>query len=280
MGICRICGQPAGLFRREHKACRATRTHTWETMVSTATEAAIGKGDAGSLEARLAQLAAGGLAPADWARAAAIRGFENAVKTEMGHDGITEEHEAALNTFTNALHLSQEDLDGNGAFSNVVRSAVLRQVLAGRVPERRFNLVGTLPFNFVHDETLVWVFPSATYLELRTSTHFEGGSQGVSVRIMKGVSYRVGAYRGNPVQATNAVTVGSGPLAVTTKSIYFDTPGKSFRIPYAKIVTFHPYSDGFGVQRDAANAKPQTFVTGDGWFAFGLVTGLAHMNAQ
>jgi hypothetical protein len=48
-------------------------------------------------------------------------------------------------------------------------------------------------------------------------------------------------------------------------------------VAYSKIVAFEPYSDGFGIQRDAATALPQTFVTGDGWFAYNLVTNLAQI---
>jgi hypothetical protein len=35
------------------------------------------------------------------------------------------------------------------------------------------------------------------------------------------------------------------------------------------------YSDGIGIQRDAASAKPEVFKTGDGWFAYNLITNLA-----
>ena len=43
------------------------------------------------------------------------------------------------------------------------------------------------------------------------------------------------------------------------------------------IVSFEPYSDGLGVMRDAQMAKPQTFITGDGWFVYNLVVNLAQM---
>ena len=69
--------------------------------------------------------------------------------------------------------------------------------------------------------------------------------------------------------------VDSGALGVTTKHLYFSSARKSFRIPYAKIVTFTPYSDGIGVCRDAATARPQVFVSGEGWFIYNLVKNLA-----
>ena len=56
--------------------------------------------------------------------------------------------------------------------------------------------------------------------------------------------------------------------------IYFAGRRKSSG-PVHKIVAFEPFSDGFGIMRDAQTAKPQTFRTGDGWFAYQLVTNLA-----
>jgi len=42
-----------------------------------------------------------------------------------------------------------------------------------------------------------------------------------------------------------------------------------------KVVSFVPFSDGFGIHRDAASVKPQMFLTGDGWFAYNLFVNLA-----
>ena len=42
-------------------------------------------------------------------------------------------------------------------------------------------------------------------------------------------------------------------------------------------VRFDPYNGGFGIMRDAQTAKPQTFRTGDGWFAYNLATNLAQV---
>ena len=64
-------------------------------------------------------------------------------------------------------------------------------------------------------------------------------------------------------------------LGLTTKHIYFADRRKRLRVRYDKIVAFEPFSDGFGIMRDAQTAKPQTFRTGDGWFAYHLVTNLA-----
>ena len=69
----------------------------------------------------------------------------------------------------------------------------------------------------------------------------------------------------------------TGLLGLTTKYVYFAGSRKKFRVRYDRIVALEPYEDGFGIMRDAQTAKPQTFVTGDGWFVYNLATNLAQM---
>lgn len=71
--------------------------------------------------------------------------------------------------------------------------------------------------------------------------------------------------------------VDTGMLGVTTKHLYFSGSTKSFRVKYDKIVSFEPFSDALGIQRDAQTAKPQVFQTEYGWFTYNLVTNLAQM---
>jgi hypothetical protein len=58
------------------------------------------------------------------------------------------------------------------------------------------------PFNFQKTEKLIWLFDNVTYAEIKTKTRYEGGSVGVSVRVMKGVYLRTSSFRGNPVHYT------------------------------------------------------------------------------
>jgi hypothetical protein len=153
---------------------------------------------------------------------------------------------------------------------------VLREVLNGVVPKRMtFN--SNLPINFQKGEQIVWVFPESSYLEDKTRRQYVGQSKGVSVRVMKGVYYRVGAFQGQPVEWIERVHLDTGYVVITNKNLYFAGPSKSLRIPYKKIVSFLSFSDSIGIIRDAANAKPQIFVTGDGWFPYNLLTNLAQL---
>ena len=162
------------------------------------------------------------------------------------------------------------------SLKKIVKGAVIRELVNGITP-RRMEIKGNLPFNFQKSEEVVWVFRNVDYYEQKNSTHYVGGSRGVSIRIMKGVYYRTSGFKGERIQKPEIVFSDTGMLAITDKHIYFAGSFQGFRINYNKIVTFSPFEDGIGVQRDALTAKPQLFCTGDGWFTYNLVVNLAEM---
>ena len=207
-----------------------------------------------------------------------VEAWENSVKQALEDNVLTKQEEEALGSFRDRFALSQDELDRKGAFSKLVKGAVVRELLEGNLPQR-VKVEGTLPFNFQKSESLVWVFQNVEYYEQRTRRQYVGGYSGVSVRVAKGVYYRVGGFRGNPIVTQDSVHVDTGTLAITNKHIYFAGNGKAFKIAYDKIVSFTPYSDGIGVQRDALTARPQSFVTGDGWFTYNLLSNLAKMRS-
>jgi len=64
----------------------------------------------------------------------------------------------------------------------------------------------------------------------------------------------------------------TGLLGFTTKLLYFSWPKKKFRVRYDGIVDFKPFNDVLGPMREAQTAKPQSFKTGDGCFAYYLLS--------
>ena len=64
-----------------------------------------------------------------------------------------------------------------------------------KLPEIDWSSLGLLPFKFQKTEHLIYVFPSVGYAEQRVRREIIGRSAGTSVRVMKGVSVRVGASR-------------------------------------------------------------------------------------
>ena len=115
----------------------------------------------------------------------------------------------------------------------------------------------------------------AEYLETATRRERQGTSHGASIRVARGLYYRPSTFRSRPVEWEETVHADTGMLGLTTKHVYFASRRKKFRARYDRIVAFEPFSDGFGIMRDAQTARPQTFRTGDGWFAYNLAANLA-----
>ena len=139
----------------------------------------------------------------------------------------------------------------------------------GIVPQQQ-RVNGTVPFNLMKSETLVWVIQGVDYLETVVRRERRGTSHGVSIRVARGLYYRPSTFRSRPIEWEETVHADTGMLGLTTKHIYFAGPRRKFRVRYDKIVAFEPYSDGLGIMRDAQTAKPQTFRTGDGRSPYNL----------
>ena len=277
MGNCKFCGKPAGFLHTEHTECEQLHENSKKQIVTETSQALSPSGSLDALQSRLTEIAQDGYISEKERQTLLVQGWTDAVDRYLEDGVLDESEEKRLVEFKNCLSLTEADLDANGAFTKIVKAAVIRDVLSGVIPQR-MKFEANLPINLQKDEKVVWVFPGGEYLEDRTHRQYVGGSQGVSLRIMKGVYYRVGAFAGQPVDRTERVHIDTGMVVVTNKHIYFAGPVKAVRVPYAKIVSFQPFSDGIGIIRDALNARPQIFVTGDGWFTYNLVTNLAHLS--
>jgi hypothetical protein len=274
MGTCDYCGESAGLLRRQHADCVTKFDQGWSDMVRLSRDGALGELEPSVLETRLQELARTCFVPPEKLKDAIISGWESAVNHFLNDGNLSEEEEKVLINFTERFALHEAVLDLNGMFSKLVKAGTLREIMEGKVPQRT-NLNGNLSFNFQKSETLVWLFTDTKYYEDRTKRRYVGGSQGFSFRIAKGVYYRIGGFAGTPVETTERIYVDTGPFAVTNKHVYFGGTKKPLRIRHDKIVSFIPYKDGIGIQRDATTAKPQVFVTGDGWFTYNLLSNIS-----
>jgi hypothetical protein len=276
LGKCKYCGNPAGFLRSKHSQCEEQHQSGRQRIAIEVLRAIKDSSNFDNLERTISEIERSAFVPSSERKAHLVKGWENSVEQFL-EDGILDTtEEKRLIEFKEHFALSQSDLDKNGALTKTTKAAVLRDVLNGVVPQR-ISVDGNLPINLQKGEQVVWAFAGSKYLEDKTRRQFVGSSQGVSVRVMKGVYYRVGAFKGHAVESTQRVHVDTGWIVVTTKNIYFAGPRKSVRLPYAKIVSFEPFSDGIGVMRDTATAKPQIFVTGDGWFTYNLVTNLSQL---
>ncbi len=203
--------------------------------------------------------------------------WEAAVEGSLEDGVLSLDEENALIRYLQHFDLTHSDVDANGAYNNMVKSAVIREAAEGIIPDRLGD-IPQVPFNLMKSEHLVWVIDGVDYYEVATRRERRGTSHGVSIRVAKGLYYSPRTFRSRPIEWEETVHADTGLLGVTSKHIYFHGPRKRFRVRYDRIVSFEPYRDGIGIMRDAQTAKPQTFQTGDGWFIYNLVTNLAQQS--
>lgn len=265
MGKCSFCGRDAGMLSSAHGEC--------ERQLATAIDEFLGgRTERTALDAAVRDLGAKTKSGAD----VLLPRWDRAVELALEDGVLSADEEKRLVEGAEAFGLDVAHLNDRKTYQQLVKAAVLRELLEGTIPQRL--TVQGLNLILQKGEQVVWVFPNTEFIEQQTHRSFAGVSHGLGIRIMKGVYYRPSVFRGYPVERTTTVSRGKGALAITTKHISFVGP-KTVRVPYRKIVAIQPYRDGIGLQRDAVTAKPMTFVTGDGWFAYNLATNLAQMAA-
>ena len=270
MADCVHCGESAGLLRKTHSECRKRHSVARERMVWLASQAAVGKRPINSLMHDMQGIQDSTLVKPDELKSVLRDGWDAAVNTILEAYLPSAQEESHLATFVE--HFSLRDDGGSRAARELLKGIVLRELMEGKIP--RPPNFGRLPFNMLPSESLIWSFPGVRYYERRTKIIRKGVSHGASIRVMKGVYYQPRVFRSEPVEVNETRLIDEGIVALTTQNIYFAGQEKSLRIPYKRVLSFDGYADGFSITRNAESAKPQIFLTGDGWFSYNVVAHL------
>ena len=109
---------------------------------------------------------------------------------------------------------------------------------------------------------------SCEWFEKRTVTqriNYSGPT--ASIKIMKGVRYRVGSIKPQRVTSEEWKKIDSGTMYLTSKRVIFLGQSKSLNIKLAKILSFTPYSDGVELTKDAGRNPLIMFPTNSDIFS-------------
>lgn len=274
---CKFCGQPAGFLRSIHKECELAHSNALVSIPNEISKSITSTSDFSNLNNEITNIAKAGFVNQTELSKLYTLGFDKAVETFLEDGVISKEEEDKISDYKKYFNLDQNVLNKNGSFEKVAKGLILNDVSQRKLPENRLNISGNSPFLLEKGETLIWIFQTVEFYEQRSKTTFEGKSQGISFRIAKGVYYRTGHFKGNPVTTTQMTLIANGMFALTNKNIYFASASKSFKIPYAKLISMTQYSDGIGLQKDGTSAKPQIFKGLDGWFTYNIISNLKNV---
>jgi hypothetical protein len=273
MGRCVFCQLDAGSMKSEHRECRQKKESGPGEMAALALATITSGMGAQTLKSRLSDTAKATFQGPEKIKSALLTAWDQALDAFLADGELSKSEVDTLSRWADDVGLSPEDLDLVGGRARVLKASLLRTLMEGQLPDVKIE--GILPFNLQKDEQIIWLFHDVDLLEHKTQRTYMGRSSGMSFRIAKGVYYRTGQFRGHPVETTHLATIDRGRFAATTKHVYFTGGSKSFRIPFSKIVSFEPFSDGVGITKDGVKAKPQFFKTGDGWFTCNLLNSLS-----
>ncbi len=149
----------------------------------------------------------------------------------IGDKELEEQEIKTLQKIQEAFNLTNEDVE----FAPRVRPYIYVNTIRkeGNLPTVNLQIEGGSPVVLKKGE-IVHFADKATLKELKTvSLGYEGGSHGVSFRIAKGISYRVGAHRGHVVREDRFVETSRGVFIITNQRLFLHPfPGyKPLSIP-------------------------------------------------
>ena len=275
MGNCIYCGEGAGFLRRSHKECRQRRKAAIANIPEYFAQAMEAPIDVSRFKQLAQNMAQASFIQDREFRPLAVRGMTKAIVRALDDHVITTAESERIDAVCGAFGLTSNDLPQN-IQHRFVKAHILRDIEDGRI-RNRITIEGSVTPNLERGESVVWAFNSSKYFTTRGRTRYESVSQGVSVRLMKGVYYRTGASKGQSFRTEYVSEEGSGCLLITNRNVLFVGRGKGVKLPFRKILSVQLYSDAIELHRDGANVKPVVFKIDDPPFAANLIARLSQI---
>jgi len=271
MGKCKYCGQDSGFFHSSHEACERKYNQGLVQISQICAGCFSSKEDFYLKDRDIKRIISDSYIDNASLEKEYLILFDNAVNQYLNDGVIDNLEEKTLARFIQFSGLPQATLNTNKSLEKILQSKVIQDILCGNKPAPRIQISGDFPFMLGKTESLVWLFRNITLHQLKVKKEYVGRTHGMSFRIMKGIYYRTGGFKGYPVETTIIQKMGTGSVCLTDKNIYFASPEKSIKIPYNKILSVDSYSNGIGIQKDGANDKPIFLEGVDSWFAYNVI---------
>lgn len=281
MGNCQYCNKPAGIFKKKHKECETLNSngfneimHIYEKYKNRFDKEI----DNEEMDRVYTQVRS--ICNKSYIDDLSLSSKYN-LRIKFVIDDIIENGNMTnlqeinikklLVMFTNT---SLECFYHDEVFSNLYKAITLREIDENKYPDYS-SLKDELPINLLKDEIIIWPFWNISFYDTKIKRVYQGSSQGVSIRLAKGLSYRVGAFKGKPIDTENIELIDMGNLIVTNMNLYFCGNKKSFKIKFSDILSFIDFEEGLGIQEDSINKTPKIFDTKDKKFAYKLIKKVA-----
>jgi len=176
--------------------------------------------------------------------------YSNVYNQFIADKELEEQEIKTLRKIQGAFSLTDEDVK----FDERVRPYIYVNAIRkeGKLPLVDLKIEGGSPVILKKGE-IIHFAGEATLKELKSvRLGYEGGSHGVSFRIAKGVSYRVGAHRGHIVREERLIETSRGVCIITNQRLFLHPfrEHKPVSIPLNKILSYQCFSNGVEVYKE------------------------------
>jgi hypothetical protein len=154
----------------------------------------------------------------------------------LADDALNVDEESAFGEVAAALGIGQTALQEE-------HPDILGRLMVAKLNEGRLTVIEA-PQMLTKKNEVVHLEIGAALLKEVALREWQAGSRGVSFRIAKGVSYRVGNTRGKSVVVgTEQLVEDAGMLSVTSSRVVFTGERKSMEIPFSKLLDLKVFPD-------------------------------------
>lgn len=158
------------------------------------------------------------------------------------------------------MHAIARGLSISLSFNEATKETFDRMSLLWRIENGELPTV-PVSLNLQRNE-LCHAVSSASWQETRTRTErINYGGPVASIRICKGLRYRVGSVQVQRITREELTHVDDGTLYVTNKRLIFDGLKRNTTIRLSSVLSFTPYSDGVVIEK--TSGRPIQFVLGN-----------------
>lgn len=185
-----------------------------------------------------------------------IRTYESVLQELIDNIPFTAQSEHQLKSLKQKLELTDADIAHT--IADVDHAKSLARFYAQPLPVDEACEIILKKNELCHFST------NADLIEERRKSHYAGGTQGVSIRIAKGLSYRVGGFKGERVTEEYNEVTDTGTLVITNKRVVFAGKKKNVSYTLTSIAAINRFTNAIQFKKEN-EAKPKYFGTDDPW---------------
>ena len=176
-----------------------------------------------------------------------IQAYKKAYEHVVSDDVVTHQEHEALERIQKLFNIPADKISAE--LQVLDKHRILRQIQSGILPTCHTNII------LKKGEVAHFSYFADLIEERAVRGRYQGGSAGVSFRVAKGVSFRVGQSRGTYHSDREPVAVSSGKLIVTNKRIIFDGDKKGFNITIGQLLSYEVFDNSILVKPTRGNPR-------------------------